>query len=235
MIGQIKFNNLKSYDDFNLKLINVNVEYPTPKVIKQSVPYQNGEYDFTELYGGTSYNNRKITIEFEYNEGKGITRTNLNVHYSKVINWLYGADRSKLYIDFEKGYYTGRVINISSIESLNNTGKITVEFECYPFKINELLEGNDIWDEFNFELDYAQDTKFNINGTENIVIYNDSIINKTPDIVCTSDFEIIQKGVTFKFKAGIYKDYRFKLYRGENNLIIKGNGSIEFKFYKEVL
>ena len=26
------------------------------------------------------------------------------------------------------------------------------------------MKGSDIWDIFNFELDYVQDTKFNVNG-----------------------------------------------------------------------
>ena len=40
---------------------------------------------------------------------------------------------------------------------------------------------------------------------------------------------------TFKFQAGETKDYRFRLKKGENSLKIKGEGTIEFKFRKEVL
>ena len=50
MIGQLEFNNLKSYDNFNLIIKTVEVSYPTPKLIKNSVPFQNGEYDFTWRY-----------------------------------------------------------------------------------------------------------------------------------------------------------------------------------------
>ncbi len=47
--------------------------------------------------------------------------------------------------------------------------------------------------------------------------------------------EVIKDGVTYMFKHGTSEDYRFELSVGENNMLIKGNGSIEFKFRKEVL
>lgn len=235
MISQIKFNNLKSYDDYNLIILNVEISYPTPKLIKGSVPFQNGEYDFTGLYGGTPFNNRRIAITFEYRGDTGFSRTNLNVYYTDVVNWLYGANENRLYIDHEQGYFIGRVINITPIEILNYSGKITVEFDCYPFRTNELAEGSDIWDEFNFELDYSIETKFNVNGTFSIDLYNSSIINKTPEVICSSKFEIIKNGITYNFMPGTYKDYRFVLNKGNNHMTIKGTGNIEFKFYKEVI
>lgn len=235
MISQIKFNNLKSYDDFSLTILNVEISYPTPKLIKASVPFQNGEYDFSELYGGPSYSNRRVSIKFEYGEQIGFSRTSLDIYYTKVIEWLYGACNNKLYIDHVQGYFTGRAVNITPIEILSYNGTITVEFDCYPFRTNEKAEGNDIWDIFNFELDYSQDTIFNVNSSLEIDLYNNSSINKTPEIICNSDFDVIKNGITYKFKAGIYKEWRFILNKGNNKILIKGTGRIEFKFYKEVI
>lgn len=234
MKSQIKFNNLKSYDDFNLEILNVEISYPTPKVNKFSVPFQNGEYDFTGIYGDTAYNNRLIKIDFEYADFC-LSRSKLNMYYVNISNWLFGANENELYIDCEEGYFKGRVVNISPIEVLEYTGKITVEFDCYPFRTSILPEGNDIWDTFNFELDYSQDTSFNINGLLAIDIYNGSIINKTPEIISNSNFEIIKNGVTYNISPGAYKDWRFILNKGKNPMTIKGTGNIKFKFYKEVL
>ncbi len=94
-------------------------------------------------------------------------------------------------------------------------------------------EGNNLWDEFNFELDVLQDTSFNISGSKDVSIYNVSAINIVPVVICSNDMEVIKDGVTYMFKHGTSEDYRFELSVGENNMLIKGNGSIEFKFRKE--
>ena len=47
--------------------------------------------------------------------------------------------------------------------------------------------------------------------------------------------EIVKGNTTFKFKAGESKSWSFKLDKGLNDLTIKGPGTIEFKWYKEVL
>ena len=47
--------------------------------------------------------------------------------------------------------------------------------------------------------------------------------------------EVIKGNTTYKFNSGTSKDYRFELFIGENNMTVKGNGPIEFKFRKEVL
>lgn len=235
MIRQIKFNNLKSFDDFELKIKSIEIAYPTPKTIKESVPFKNGDYDFTELYGETTYNNRSIKIAFIYDGFKAITRTKLNSFYTKVINWLYNAGKSELIIDYEVGSFQGRVINISSIEVLTCVGEITVEFDCYPFRIYKQSEGNIPWDDFNFELDYLQETNFNVLVSKSINIINSSSKRISPTVICSESFEVIKGDTTYKFNSGTTKDWRFTLDKGDNNLILKGTGNIEFVFRKEVL
>ena len=47
--------------------------------------------------------------------------------------------------------------------------------------------------------------------------------------------EVVKDNMTYKLKKGSNKDYRFKLDVGANNITVKGNGFIEFKFRKELL
>lgn len=235
IIGQIEFNNLKSFDDFELKTKSIEVSYPTPKLIKESVPFQNGEYDFTELYGETTYENRSVKVTFEYDGFKAATRTRLNSFYTKVINWLYNSGESELIIDYEVGVFKGRVVDISSIEVLSSSGEITVEFDCYPFRIYKQAEGNILWDDFNFELDYLQQTKFNVSGSKSINIINSGSKGIVPTVICSSEFDVIKGNTTYKFNLGSTKDWRFILDKGVNNLTLNGTGNIEFVFRKEVL
>ena len=120
-------------------------------------------------------------------------------------------------------------------EDLVNKGKLKAIFSAYPFKISTTYEGNNLWDSFNFEVDVLQDTKFTVNGSSNVNIYNSSAIDIEPTIIASSKFEIIKDSKKFIVEAGESKDYRFKLKKGENNITLRGNGTIEFRFRKEVL
>lgn len=235
MMGQVEFNNLKSFDDFELKTKSIEVSYPTPKVIKESVPFQNGEYDFTELYGETTYENRSIKVTFQYDGFKAATRTRLNSFYTKVINWLYNSGENELIIDYEIGVFKGRVVNVSSIEILSGLGEITVEFDCYPFRTFKYTEGDIPWDDFNFELDCFQETKFDVIGSKTINMINTGSRRITPTVICSGSFNIVKDSITYKFNPGTTTDWRFLLDKGSNNLILNGTGNIEFVFRKEIL
>lgn len=233
--SQIIFNSKKSLDDFELYIENVEVEFPRPRVIQNNVPYQNGYYDFSEVYGDLSYDNRKITITFKFENRTIERRTQINSKYGAIAEWLLGSGESKLYIDYEYGYFLARATNITPIEFSELTGKITVEFDCYPFRSFDEAEGNDIWDIFNFELDYFVTTGFTVNGTLDIDLYNASAIRKTPSVKCDGNIDVIKDGVKYSFTLGTWHDWRFMLNRGENKMKLVGKGNIDFIFYKEVI
>ena len=233
--SQIIFNGKKSLEDFELYLVNVEVGYPSPRQIKTNVPYQNGYYDFTELYEDNVYDNRTINITFEYLDILLLTQTRLNSVYGHIADWLFGAGENKLYIDYEYGYFTARAINITPIEIFWQTGRITVEFDCYPFRMYDEPEGNDLWDPFNFELDYFITTGFTVNGELDVILHNYSAIRKTPTIKCDGNIKVIKDGVTYDFMPGTWHDWRFMLNRGENKVKLIGKGNIEFIYYREVI
>ena len=54
-------------------------------------------------------------------------------------------------------------------------------------------------------------------------------------VISNCDDEIILDNKKYTVEAGASKDYRFKFKKGANNLTLKGNGTIEFRFRKEVL
>lgn len=232
MRGIIK-NNKHSYNDFNMILLERAIEYPKKNKIKNSVPFMNGEYDFSGLYGNQSYEERKLKYKF------GISSNSMNELIAKkqnIINWLYYGNKDVLVDDSEIGYYFLAEVEGDITEKIYaNYAEITVTFTAYPFMICHHYEGNNLWDDFNFELDVLQDTSFAVQGTKQVKIYNSSAINITPTVICSDVMEVTKDGITYRFNTGTSTDYRFSLSIGENNMIIKGNGSIEFKFRKEVL
>lgn len=230
----IVYNGKHSFNDFGLKRFNSKEhKAPSKNKIYETVPFMNGSYDFSNIYGGNTYSDRELTYSFLVEvENEDI------MNYKKIAieNWFLGTNEKTMLIDEDlKGYYyMAECIDID-FDNYYSFGLIDVTFTAYPFKIGESYEGNTIWDNFNFELDVLQDTKFNISGSNDISIYNSSATNIIPSVICSSSMEVIKGNTTYKFNPGTSKDYRFELSIGENNMTVKGNGSIEFKFRKEVL
>ena len=73
-------------------------------------------------------------------------------------------------------------LKISDREEFVNTESIEVTFDCHPFRKSDLEEGHDIWDEFNFETDVAQDVSFDVIGSKEITIINAGSTAITPII-----------------------------------------------------
>ena len=230
----ITYNNKHSFNDLGLTVLNTRViETPSKIKITETVPFMNGSYDFSNLYGSNCYNERKLEYEFLI---KANNSTELEYQRIKIENWLLSSNtKTPLIDDNIIGYYYNAECIGVEFEDMNNTGKLKAAFIAYPFRISTEYEGNNLWDNFNFELDILQDTKFTVNGTSNVSIYNSSIIDIEPEIAASSSFEITLDGKKYAVEAGTSKDYRFKLRKGNNNLTLKGNGTIEFRFRKEVL
>lgn len=232
MLG-IKKDNKHSYNDFEIKILSRSISIPSKRKIKDTVPFMNGSYDFSLLYGEQTYDEREITYTFSLPKKD---KVKLNMLKIKIIEWLYDGIQSKIYDDqFPNFHFLAECTDIDYDESFYNYAQLTATFIAYPFKISTLQDGHDIWDEFNFELDMIQDTKFDVIGSKSITLYNNSIIGIYPTVICDNNFEVIKNGITYSFTQGEVKSFNFKLDKGENNLLLKGNGAIEFKWSKEVL
>lgn len=233
MINEIFFNGKGSYTDFGGILTYFRVQPPEPRIIKEEVPFMNGYYDFSDLYGETAYSERKIQCKLQFVE-ENITL--MHIKYTKVLEWLLESGKSNLIYTLDPGiYYIARVEKTPSFEAFLSCGVFEFEFIAYPFKFRNFDEGNIPWDDFNFELDCMQDTKFLVIGSKTVELINQSAKKITPTVICTAPFDVIKNGITYKFNIGTTKDWRFNLDKGFNNLTVNGNGNIEFLFRKEVL
>lgn len=231
MIG-ISFKNKHSYIDFGLTIKSKSINPPKKIKTKETVPFMNGSYDFSNLYGEQTYEERELGYVFNL---ICETKLELNTEKIKVLDWLLNSFKGALKDDTIPGlYFNAECENIDFKES-GRYAEITATFIAYPFKIGLHDEGNIPWDDFNFELDYMQDTKFDVSVSKSIEIINSGSRKITPTVVCTDEFDVIKNGITYKFNAGTTKDWRFNLDIGLNNLTLNGSGNIEFIFRKEVL
>ena len=231
MIGIVK-GGKHSYDDFGLTVRDATTETKKKNKTLVKIPFMNGSYDFSSLYGGQTYEEETRTYEFNL-----ITKDkyDLEIQKIRISDWLLDGEQTEIYDDLLVGYHRLAECVDLSFEENHNYAKVIANFRTYPFKIRNEYEGDDVWDAFNFELDVAQDVKFTVESFKREVLINNGSNVVTPVVVCSAPMTVALNNKTFKFPEGESKDYRFRLKKGDNPLKIKGNGTIEFKFRKEVL
>ena len=231
MIGIVK-DGKHSYNDFGLTVRDVTTETKKKNKTLVKVPFMNGTYDFSSLYGGQTYEEETRTYEFNL---VARDKYDLEVQKVKISDWLLDGQQVEIHDDLLVGYHRLAECIDLSFEENHNYAKIVANFRAYPFKISDIYEGDDIWDTFNFELDVIQDVKFNVESFKNVVLFNSGTNTVTPTVICTEQMVVKSGNKSFIFPQGTSKDYRFRLKKGENSIEITGAGSIEFKFRKEVL
>ena len=230
----ITFNNRHSFKDLGLTILNTRtIETPSKIKITKTVPFLNGSYDFSNLYGGNCYTERKLEYEFLV---KADDSTSLEFRRMEIDSWLLNTIGKVVLLDDNiPGYYYKAECTSVDFNDLIKTGKLKAVFTAYPFKIGTEYEGDVLWDNFNFGLDVMQDTKFTVNNTLFVNIYNSSVVDIEPTVIASSQIEVILNNKKYIIDPGVSKDYRFKFKSGINELTINGKGTIEFKFRKEVL
>lgn len=234
MIGKgIEINNIHTYRDLGVSISSKTIGTPALNRITESVPFMNGVYDFSDIFEDETYGERVLQYEFDLSD---VSKELMNAKKMKIINFFKNNRNSVLRDDTIKGYFFNfeRMTDHSFKES-GLEGKLTVSLTTHPFKVRDVYEGNNSWDDFNFELDILQDTKFEVSNITNITIHNTGGKKVIPEVICSSDMEVVKDNMTYKLNKGSSKDYRFKLDVGANNITVKGNGFIEFKFRKELL
>lgn len=159
LIPYFEFNG-KSTRDFGLTIgRGVEIGYPDKNKKIEPLAWTNEQYDFSNLYGSQQYTNRLLKFPIHI-----MNKSESSIYFqnTKILNWLMSVGRQPFYYSEIPGYYFMAEV-VSDVEyDLRHVhdGVLEIVFECYPFMIDRMPEGHDIWDLFNFDLDVSQPTKF---------------------------------------------------------------------------
>lgn len=221
--------NDKHTEDFGLILLSRDIGSPTKNKIKEKVPFMNGEYDFSLMYGEQTFGQRQLVYTFDVSH---LTHELLMYKLSELENWLLGTTEVNLHDDdYPDTHFKAECIDVIRSDD-DWIGEITVKFSAYPFRVSNENE-NDMWDIFNFETGVSQELTHNISNSKVIDIYNNGINKIYPIIVASGDMQLIMDNKTYNIKAGTTNTWLFAFKRGLNRITINGNGTIEFIFRKE--
>lgn len=159
----ITFGGKHSWYDFGITMHHDReIGQPDKNKITYRPPHSNNIIDFSEIYGEQTYGPRKITYKFNIADRAIRTKSEMNMVKTKLVNWLTPlVGQHPLYDDhYPDWYFLAEVEDGMSFKEDWRYGYLSVTFTCYSHMIGRRLEGDDIWDTFNFEHDVFQDVEF---------------------------------------------------------------------------
>ncbi|VLT24023.1 prophage Lp1 protein 51 [Streptococcus pneumoniae] len=238
MITQIK--EYIQFGDFNSKdagwyLQSRDAPTPDKKEIVEQIPYLQGVLDFSDVLGEVFFDRREITYEFKL-PNKDYPDRKVAERFIK--SSMTTKSESQLFDTHDKRYYwLGKVKSIKVTDvPLKKHLIATIVFICYPFAFHVDNYFDDVWDTFDFENDFSNWTKWQINGQNEIFFINGGDTSVSPTVICSNDISLIdKKGKIYKFKKGENTDFVLSMKPGMNRFIAKGNGSISLRFNAEVM
>lgn len=116
----------------SLGMLMSDYEFPTPKIreVKETIPFMDGSYDFSFLYGKPKFEDRQISFEMTVFSNNYQDRS---VIITDVKKWLYGKPISPLRCDVYENleFYVKCVGFEADIKSFGIFFKLTFEGEPY--------------------------------------------------------------------------------------------------------
>lgn len=210
----IRINDKHSYGDFGLYLKSRNIGLPEKKSIRQSVPFMNGYYDFSALNGAPAWNERTIEYSFDVTNDSPVE---LDHFVSYVLDWLGNVHDVDIFDDTTYGYHWHGSYDGAEID-WDETGMlatITVSFVVHPFKIA------------NEPTLYTMTAgTYTVNNLGMAVV---PIVFSNADAAIQIGTYVSSVPANEEIKLGI------DLERGDNTIIVTGDGTVTFSFYEEVL
>lgn len=204
-------------------------------MVTVSIPYTNGESDFSSIFGERFFEMRKIEYRFmavvpSYANRKTIENT--------VKRELMMPDFSKLYDTHDKdGYWYAKCesVNVDDIHDKNEIA-VSVSFIARPFFIVDSDEKQDLWNDMWYPDKYEQKLSFNVEYKKSIHIWNGCDKSISPIIT----FDGVKGSIKyldqiFPLEKGRNEFFDFQLLKGVNDLVLIGDGSFSFRLLGEVM
>ncbi|MBS4463512.1 MULTISPECIES: hypothetical protein [Lactococcus] len=204
-------------------------------MVTVSIPYTNGESDFSSIFGERFFEMRKIEYRFmavvpSYANRKTIENT--------VKRELMMPDFSKLYDTHDKdGYWYAKCesVNVDDIHDKNEIA-VSVSFIARPFFIVDSDEKQDLWNDMWYPDKYEQKLSFNVEYKKSIHIWNGYDKSISPIIT----FDGVKGSIKyldqiFPLEKGRNEFFDFQLLKGVNDLVLIGDGSFSFRLLGEVM
>lgn len=219
----ILFNEHRSFDDWGLKLLHVNISFPEIKGKEISLPGMDGTIDLSEVLSeDVNYENRVLQYTFDTTNSPA----EWSLLVSKIANAIHGK-RVKIVNEFDKSYYYDGRAAISEEKSNYYQSKLVITANVSPFKY-EQEDGIKpwLWDSFSFVDGIIREYGgLLVDGSLTVTIAGRRK-RVIPVITCSAPMTLVYKNQSLQLKAGSTKVYELQLGEGEHKLIFTGTGTV---------
>lgn len=218
-----------------LFLITRDAPTPSEQEITEAIPYMQGILDFSMLGGQRYFGNREVSFTLELFNEDYPSRSALE-NATKRALMPFGIQ--PLYDTHNPGYHwlgKCKSVSVDDDDEEKQTLILTIVFDCYPFAIRDVPEGDDRWNDVIFDSWVFQPVRFDVNGPAQIRLINVADNAITPTIVVTGSLTLSGTFGTISVEEGTYSDSQISLAIGANYLSVDGTGSLEFQWHEEAM
>ena len=221
MIDQLRIGNKYSYDDFEANVKERKIGSPKKKITKDTVPFSNTTYDFSNINGELYWEERMLKYIFEMD---ATTPEELEEKKIAFNTWVMNVFSEKLYDPFIEDYhFIATFADIDFDDSEIEKTTATVNFTAYPFMMSNVKRV------FTFNIPTASE--------EVVQFENKSSHKVTPTLIASVPLSFSYNGTTYSIKAGEMTSDSFRLDAGINMIKIQPvatGGTLRIEYVEEV-
>lgn len=227
----VLFGDVKSHEDWGLKLETIQLSFPEAKKDQIDIPGSNGVIDLTEVNGQVCYKNRTMTLTFSLDDDYA----KWHLLSSLIAKELHGKIIKCILPDDPNYYYEGR-FSLDSKKTNDVITDIIITGDVHPFKMDVYSSSEEwLWDPFSFEDGIIRSYHdIEISGTTSVSVIG-SEMPVVPKFICSADMDLEFNGSVFRLSAGENMDYDIILSGGENQLIFTGQGTVTIEYRGGIL
>lgn len=227
----VLFGDVKSHEDWGLKLETIQLSFPEAKTDQVDIPGSNGVIDLTEVNGRLCYKNRTMTLTFSLDDDY----VEWHLLSSRIAKELHGKMIKCILPDDPNYYYEGR-FSIDSKKKNDVITDIVITGDVHPFKLDVYSSSEEwLWDPFSFEDGIIRSYHdIEISGTTSVSVIG-SEMPVVPKFICSTDMDLEFNSSVFHLSAGETTDYDIILSEGENQLIFTGHGTVTIEYRGGIL
>ncbi|MBR1382790.1 MAG: hypothetical protein IJ555_03125 [Ruminococcus sp.] len=212
-----------SFKDFGVTISSYTVDDAEVYEVKASVPFMNGDYDFSSVTGKLAYKPRKVNVIFnifapDYPKAEEIR--------SGLAEWLYSSRNSELrFSDMKDRYFKNARCTFASkalTRKYRHTWELAATFTVYPLKI----------------LDYTRPAYYALTTTMTEHTYELPVDKEIiPCFTPSQSCGVLYGGVYYDIPAGVerYQISDIKFAQGVNSFSLIGTGELTVECIEEVL
>lgn len=212
----LSINGKDSFTDFGQYIASREISVPEKRRITESVPFKNGNYDFTSINGEATFEDREITYTFDV---IGASMEEVEEQKRELLDWLMFVENADIYDGYLAGYHFKGSYDSCEWGEEWEQSELSVTFLVYPYMI----------------ADEETEETFAITAqSKTIIIDNKSSHEIVPTVETSANVTINDGTNSYSFSKGTTTNKDFKLKKGTNTLTVDNPATVKISYIAEV-